>query len=234
MRRTDRLFEIILLFRHGKLLTGEDIAKKLEVSLRTVYRDVETLVASGVPIEGERGVGYLLREPVFLPPLTLKETELEALHLGMAIVARSADVELAHAALDLLKKIDAVIPNGRPRSTHTWGHAVHVPARLPGELQAFSVIRQARTEHRKLDLQYTTPDEAITRRIVRPLQVEFWGKVWTLTAWCELRGDFRVFRIDRITQCTLCDDHFQDDAGKRLSDFLAICKATAIENRLDT
>ncbi|MHA1545135.1 MAG: helix-turn-helix transcriptional regulator, partial [Alphaproteobacteria bacterium] len=113
MRRTDRLFEIVQLFRGGRLWRGGDIATRLEVSLRTIYRDIDTLVASGVPIEGARGVGYILREPIFLPPLTLTTTELEALQLGMEMVRKMSDADLAEAAARLLTKIDAVLPGDR-------------------------------------------------------------------------------------------------------------------------
>jgi predicted DNA-binding transcriptional regulator YafY len=221
MRRTDRLFEIIQLFRYGKLVKGDEIARRLEVSLRTVYRDVDTLVASGVPIEGERGLGYILREPVFLPPLTLKKVELEALHLGMAVVAKSGDVELAAAANDLLKKIDAVLPCGVPRSGHRWSHAVHLPHRLPIELHALSVFRGAIQQHLKVNINYLKPGEESSARTVRPLQIEFWGKVWTVTAWCDLRDDFRVFRLDRLARCEVTAQHFVPEHGKRLADYLA-------------
>lgn len=115
MRRTDRLFELLQLFRDGRTRRGRELAQKLEVSLRTIYRDIDTLVASGAPIEGELGVGYLLRAPIFLPLLTLTETELEALHLGVALVERSGDASLADAAMRPRAKIDAVLPQGTPR-----------------------------------------------------------------------------------------------------------------------
>jgi predicted DNA-binding transcriptional regulator YafY len=220
MRRTDRLFEIIQLFRHGKLIKGIDIAAKLEVSLRTVYRDVDTLIASGLPIEGERGVGYLLREPIFLPPLMLKKEELEALHLGMAMVTRSADDDLSKAAASLLKKIDAVIPSAHKGSPFPRGHAVYLPERLPQELITLRAIRLALAQQQKLQIVYGNPETGRETRIVRPLQTEFWGKVWTLTTWCELRQDFRVFRTDRISQIDVLQEKFVEEKEKSLADYL--------------
>jgi len=142
MRRTDRLFELIQLFRGGRLQRGRDLAEKLGVSVRTIYRDIDTLVASGVAIEGERGVGYILRQPIFLPPLNLTCLELEALHLGISMVQKAADEELSGAGHDLLAKIDAVLPGDRPRSTHNWGVAIYGNA-LKASLQFMPVLRRA-------------------------------------------------------------------------------------------
>jgi predicted DNA-binding transcriptional regulator YafY len=220
MRRTDRLFEIIQLFRKGSLLKGSDIAEVLEVSQRTVYRDIETLVASGIPIEGERGVGYLLREPIFLPPMTLRDDELEALHLGIAMVKASADEAIATAAQDLLLKIEAVLPSHAPRFGYNWGHAVFVQALNAHSKLALATIRRALKGSLKLSISYEKPGEEPITRVVWPLQTEFWGKSWTLTAWCELRADFRVFRIDRITFCTALEYRFVPSKGQRLEDYL--------------
>ena len=124
MRRSDRLSEIIEIVQDGRLHLARNIAEQLEVSVRTIYRDFDTLVASGIPIDGERGVGYMLREPVFLPPMNLSLTELEALHLGMAIVSEAADPELQKAAAALTRKIDKVATaNGAvPKN---WGFGVY-------------------------------------------------------------------------------------------------------------
>lgn len=220
MRRTDRLFEIMQLFRGGRLLLGRDIANKLEVSLRTIYRDIETLIGSGVPIEGERGVGYILREPIFLPPLTLTTSELEALHLGMQIVRQTADIELSEASERLLTKVDSVLPSdrkGRPHLKHISIYAALTPPTL-GQLAA---LRQAIKERTIMQLIYQSLAGDITERRIRPLQTEYWGRVWTCTAWCETRQAFRVFRIDRIQTCNRTADHFQSEPGKTYADYLA-------------
>ncbi|MGD9295033.1 MAG: HTH domain-containing protein, partial [Roseobacter sp.] len=125
MRRTDRLFDIIQILRDGKLHRAQDIADRLEVSVRTIYRDMDTLVASGVPVEGERGVGYMVREAITLPPLTLTVAELEALNLGMAIVGEAADPDLKAAALSLADKVDAVLPTQVVAEADAWKFAVY-------------------------------------------------------------------------------------------------------------
>jgi predicted DNA-binding transcriptional regulator YafY len=220
MRRTDRLFDLVQLFSRRRLLTGAAIADALGVSLRTVYRDIDTLVASGVPIEGERGVGYLLREPYFLPPLTLNPIEIEALHLGMALVRRSGDAALAEAADHLERKVDAVLPSDRPRSGHRWSVAVHLPSRLPGERRNIATLRAAIARREVIAINYQALDGGLSARAIRPLELEFWGRVWTVTAWCEWRADFRVFRVERITHCEPTGRLFEAERGKRLIDYL--------------
>ena len=225
MRRTDRLFELVQLFRGGRLRTGRALAERLGVSLRTIYRDIDTLIASGIPIEGERGVGYVLREPIFLPPLTLTHGELEALHLGVALVRQTADPELVDAAAALMAKIDAVLPADRPRFGHRWGFAVYGPALEDEALNALVTARQAIGRQEKLFLVYRSLADEVTTRIIRPLQVEYWGRVWTCTAWCELRADFRVFRLDRIARCSPTGDRFKAEPGKSLADYLKRAEA---------
>lgn len=220
MRRTDRLFELVQLFRGGRLRTGRALAERLGVSLRTIYRDIETLIASGIPIEGERGVGYLLREPIFLPPLTLSHGELEALHLGVALVRQSADSELVAAASALMEKIDAVLPSDRPRFGHDWGVAVYGPTVEDATLVALATLRQAIGRRECLSLVYRSLADRTTERVIRPLQVEYWGRVWTCTAWCELRHDFRVFRVDRIGRCAPTGAQFRAEPGKTLADYI--------------
>ena len=219
MRRTDRLFELVQLFRGGRLRTGQALAERLGVSLRTIYRDIDTLIASGIPIEGERGVGYVLREPIFLPPLTLTPVELEALHLGVALVRQTADPELVEAAGALMTKVDSVLPSDRPRFGHDWGFAVYGPMLEHAALDALVTLRKAIGRREKLRLAYRSLSDEVTERVVRPLQVEYWGRVWTCTAWCELRHDFRVFRLDRVLQCAPTGDRFTAEKGKRLADY---------------
>jgi len=220
MRRTDRLFEIMQLFRGGRFWRGRDIAERLEVSVRTIYRDIDTLVGSGVPIEGERGVGYILREPIFLPPLTLTAIELEALQLGMEIVQQAASEDLSAAAGQLLVKIDAVLPSDRRGRDHLKHLSVYAP-NLKADLVHLAEIRRAIAGAFMIEIHYTRLDGAVSCRHIRPLQAEFWGRVWTCTAWCELRRDFRVFRIDRISRCTGTGQVFKNEPGKTYKDYLA-------------
>ncbi|WP_170338327.1 helix-turn-helix transcriptional regulator [Ruegeria arenilitoris] len=219
MRRTDRLFDIIQILRDGKLHRAQDIADRLEVSVRTIYRDMDTLVASGVPVEGERGVGYMVREQITLPPLNLTPGELEALNLGMAIVAEAADPDLKAAADSLAAKIDAVLPTQVVAEADAWKFAVYPFADAARGLAHMAPIRAAIKSRQKLRLTYRRIDGTLTERTIRPLHMEYWGRVWTLTAWCELRDAFRVFRIDLIESVTPLPEIFADEPGKRLADY---------------
>jgi predicted DNA-binding transcriptional regulator YafY len=224
MRRTDRLFEILQLFRGGKLLLGRDIAERLEVSLRTVYRDIETLVASGIPIEGERGVGYILREPIFLPPITLSAEELRALHLGVEIVRQTSDTDLADAAARLVEKIGAVLPSDRQALRPLQDVAVYA-ALSAASCPHLGAIRRAVAERRIVEIGYRDLKEVATVRRIRPLQTEYWGRVWTVVAWCELRDAFRVFRADRVTSSVETAAVFETEPGRTYDDYLAALRA---------
>ncbi len=219
MRRTDRLFELVQLFRGGRTWRGRDLAERLGVSLRTLYRDMDTLIASGIPIEGARGVGYMLRAPIFLPPLTLSEIELEALHLGTELVRRGADPDLADAAERLREKIDAVLPDGRARRPME-GIAIYLPV-VPADLGALPVLRRAIRGREVLEVRYTRLDGIETHRRIRPLHLQYWGRAWTCTAWCELRDDFRVFRADRMAPLQATGETFTVMPGQSYADFLA-------------
>ncbi|MEM6659029.1 MAG: YafY family protein [Pseudomonadota bacterium] len=219
MRRTDRLFDIIQILRDGKLHRAQDIADRLEVSVRTIYRDMDTLSASGVPVEGERGVGYMVREQITLPPLNLTTAELEALNLGMAIVAQAADPDLKLAAETLAEKIDAVLPTQVIAEADAWKFAVYPFADAARGLAHMAPIRTAIKSRQKLRLTYRRIDGVLTDRVIRPLHMEYWGRVWTLTAWCELRAGFRVFRVDLIETVLPLPELFADEPGKRLCDY---------------
>jgi predicted DNA-binding transcriptional regulator YafY len=221
MRRTDRLFELIQILRDGRLHRGKDLAERLGISLRTLYRDMDTLIASGIPVEGERGFGYMMTAPITLPPLNLTLTELEALHLGLAVVTKAADEELQRAARSLSDKVDAVLPEDRAAPATGWGFAVYPFAEAARGFVHMAPLRAAIRSRRKIDITYSSPDQPETRRRVRPLQMEYWGRVWTLTSWCELRNDFRVFRVDRIRTLDVSFDTFEEEPGKTLGDYLA-------------
>ena len=220
MRRTDRLFELIQILRDGRLHRGVDLAERLGVSLRTLYRDMDTLTASGIPVEGERGLGYMMTAPITLPPLNLTLTELEALHLGLAVVAKAADSELQKAAATLSDKIDAVLPEDRAAPASGWGFAVYPFAEAARGFVHMAPLRAAIRSRRKVDITYQAPDSGETQRRIRPLQMEYWGRVWTLTSWCELRDDFRVFRVDRIRTLDVSFEGFAEEEGKTLADYL--------------
>lgn len=225
MRRTDRLFDLILLLRDGRLHRAEDLARSLEVSVRTIYRDMETLQLSGVPVAGERGMGYMMTAPITLPPLNLTLVELEALHLGMAIVGEVADEELQKGAQTLSAKIDAVLPEDRSAPPTGWGFAVYPFKDAAGGFRFMPQLRTAIRSRQKLLITYATAEGTPSERVIRPLQMEYWGRVWTVSAWCELRGDFRVFRADRIRALKPLAELFVEEQGKSLADFLAQIKS---------
>ena len=220
MRRADRLFEIIQHLRRRPTTRARDLAEALEVSERTIYRDVADLIGSGVPIEGEAGVGYVLRPGFDLPPLMFKETEVEALVLGLRIVGSWADDELAEAAADSLAKIEAVLPEGlRGFMENT---ALMAPEMHFTEPIGFDVaeLRRAVRQRMKVRFQYTDVLSQGSERTVRPLSLAYFGPVWVLAAWCELRHDCRTFRLDRMRDFAVTDERFRAEAGRTLHDFL--------------
>jgi len=221
MRRADRLFQIIQLLRgRGRTKTARWLAEQLEVSERTVYRDVRDVVASGTPIEGEAGVGYTLRH-YDLPPLMFDADELEALVLGARAVRAFGDESLARAAASALSKIEAVLPSRmRPR----MGSALFAPRADAGRIgsEHLLAVRTALGLRHKLVVRYRREDGLETDRTIRPLGAFFWGRSWTLTAWCELRNDFRNFRLDRILRIEQTSDAFEDEAGQGLRDYLRL------------
>ena len=220
MRRSERLNEIIEIIRDGRLHLARDLADALEVSERTIYRDIATLIASGVPIDGERGVGYLLRKPVFLPPMAHSLTELEALSLGMLIVQEVADEELQVAAKTLHEKILSHAANRRG-TPDSWGVGLYDFERVRDGLSYMPLLRRAIREGLKLRIAYHSLADEHSERVIRPLQVEYWGRVWTCSAWCELRTDFRAFRIDRIESCELTGEKFEPEPGITIQDYLS-------------
>ncbi len=225
MRRTDRLFELVQLFRGGRLWRGEDLARNLEVSLRTIYRDIDTLIASGLPIEAERGVGYVVRQPIFLPPLTLTGAELEMLYFGMDLARRAGDESMATDIARLVTKIEAVLPTLTPSKHQSLSYAVYTPE-TPSPPMGLQHLHTAIKQKQIVKILYETLDGNKSERRMRALQIEFWGAIWTFTAWCELRQDFRVFRVDRVISCQFEPEHFIAEQGKTLSAYLASLPAS--------
>ncbi len=221
MRRADRLFEIVQHLRGDRLVTAQMLADKLEVSVRTIYRDVRDLQTAGVPIDGEAGVGYLLRPGFQLPPLMFTLAEIEALVVGARMVEAWAGRSLAGAAAEALVKIAAVVPADRMRAAGRV--AIFAPGvRFDESLRTrFDLFARAIDERRKAFFAYCDANSESSERTVRPLALHFWGGTWTLAAWCELRIDFRTFRIDRAERVRLSDERFEAEAGRRLEDYLA-------------
>lgn len=213
MRRADRLFRIVLLLGRGRVITARELGETLEVSERTVYRDIADLVASGVPVDGEAGVGYLLRSGYRLPPLMFDEEELQALVMGIRMVQGWADRALGKAAETALAKIETALPQ-RLRAV-TGGSGIQVPDFHISDamVEPLEVLRRAVADSRKLRFRYRRSDGQASERVVLPLSLFFWGQTWTLGAWCELRQEFRSFRPDRMTAPEVLDEGFADQAG---------------------
>ncbi len=220
MRRADRLFEIIQFMRRKDLVRARELSAALEVSERTIYRDIQDLIGSGVPIEGEAGVGYVLKAGFDLPPLMFREQEIEALVLGARIVESWADPELAAAASDVIAKVEAVIPE-RLRS-YMANTALLAPPHHYMEPIRFDVaeLRRALRSQLKVHFRYSNALSESSERTVRPLCLAYFGPVWLLSAWCELREDFRTFRLDRIEDFRVEAERFRPEPGKTLHDFL--------------
>src|SRR5262245_5224083 len=200
MRRADRLFQIVQLLRRRRTVaTAKQIAAKLEISERTVYRDIRDLVLAGTPIDGEAGVGYRIRPGYDLPPLMFDREEIQALVLGVRIVRQFGDPALARASDSILAKVAAVLPKElEPLIAET---RLFVPSVLSGGRSAdgLAVAREALVGRRRLRFRYANERGETTERTVRPLGIFFWGRTWTLAAWCEMRTGFRNFRLDRVS-----------------------------------
>jgi predicted DNA-binding transcriptional regulator YafY len=223
MRRADRLFQIVQELRGGRLVTARTLAEHLEVSPRTIYRDVRDLLASGVPIQGEAGVGYTLPKSFDLPPLMFDRHEIEALVIGARIVQSWGDGELARAARAALSKVEVVLPERlrhRLDETALFAPGFHVPVE---QRETLGLLRKAVAERRRVWLDYKDAEAQRTERVVRPLGLFFWGTGWSLCGWCELRDDFRNFRLDRMHEVQPRRGEaglFELEPGKTLEDFL--------------
>ena len=216
MRRADRLMSLVQILRDGALHRAGDLAAAVGVSLRTIYRDMETLAASGVPIEGERGVGYHVTAAITLPPLNLSMTEVEALHLGLMAVSGGSDKELATAAQSLTQKLDAVMPEDRSRAPAPYTFAVYPFADAAKGFQHLPQIRQAIRTRQKLLLTLAGQD-----RTVRPLQLDYWGRLWTCVVWCETKRKFDDLRVDQIEALRIQPSLFVDEPEKSLQAYNA-------------
>lgn len=191
------------------------------MSERTVYRDIRDLLVSGVPIQGEAGVGYALDRSFELPPLMFDEEEIEALVLGARIVRAWADPKLARAAEEGLQKIENVLPprlKSKLAASALLAPDFHFSDRFRSGLED---LRRAIREQRKARFHYVDKSQAGSERTVHPLELAYWGQTWTLTAWCEMRNGFRNFRLDRIERLELTDETFEAAPGQTLADFLA-------------
>ena len=219
-RRADRLLILLELLRGRPVSTAADLATTLEVSIRTVYRDIDALVATGVPVRGEAGVGYILEAGYHLPPLNLTDDEAEVLALGARVLATWSDGALAGQAATALAKIRAVLPaSGQTGVDQGIFWAPQWVERHAPKVDLLELKRAAQ-RRRVLVIEYEALNGARSTRTVRPLSINFFGPVWLLAAWCELRTDFRSFRIDRVHGLEVLEEPFADEPGRTLPDLL--------------
>jgi predicted DNA-binding transcriptional regulator YafY len=201
---------------HG-VSRAEDMAQRLEVSTRTIYRDIAHLQGSGLPIEGEAGIGYLLRPGFDLPPVTFTHDQVEALALGLAYAERAGDPHLSLAAREARAKLQAAMPRAEDRALANAPYfSLH--RRMPAEAR---LLRKAIRQRLVTRLTYSDGTDQATDRRVRPLAIWSYPEGWMFTAWCELRSDFRTFRFDRIRALSLTLEPFPDETGTSLAAFLA-------------
>jgi len=228
MRRADRLFQIVQLVRGRRLSTAEFIAQRLEVSARTVYRDIADLQAQGVPIEGEAGVGYRMRADFDLPPLMFTKGEAQAL-VAVRLAQPRLDTALSANAETALSKILAVLPAAARAAAESL--AIYAPpvGTDPTTRQRLEHLRVAAEARYRVLLRYVNLKGIASERTVRPLGCFYWGAVWTLAAWCETRDGFRSFRIDRIEHLRVLDDRFRDEPGRTLADLFRRIEAERSE-----
>jgi predicted DNA-binding transcriptional regulator YafY len=220
MRRADRLFQIVQYLRGRRLTTAAQLAGWLQVSDRTVYRDIRDLGISGVPVEGEAGVGYRLRPGFDLPPIMFTIDEVEALVAGARMMESWGGTALGSHARSAIAKIALALPAARREEierTRLFAPGFLVP---PGAAAGLETVRQAIFERRKLHIEYLDGAQRVSNRTIDPLALNFWGTTWSIAAWCESREDFRVFRLDRIRRLERADEKFDEAPGRTLADFL--------------
>lgn len=226
MKRADRLLQIIeLMRRERRPVTASYIAEELEVTQRTIYRDMVTLTASGVPIEGEAGVGYVMGDGYHLPPMMFTEDELEALMLGMRMVMERADKDLAKAAKNLVGKVSTAIPDDL--ASFFLNTDLYAPqfVKIPDEKVDVAEIRQALRHQNKIEITYKDVRGDVTARIIWPILMAHFYDNRNLVAWCEKRAAFRSFRTDRMVKIKKLDIKYKPYRKK-------LVKQWAIENKI--
>lgn len=221
MRRADRLFQIIQILRRTKIVTAARLAEELEVSERTIYRDISDLLGSGVQIQGEAGIGYTLSSLYDFPPLMFSDEEVEALVVGARIVKKWADPKLANAAEDILVKVETVLPDRLKSKIQTLPIFSLNFEYSEKDMDHLKLLRRATNNSIKVKITYEKSPGDKTARVVRPLCLAFTPPYWLISTWCELRQDFRNFRLDRIKGIEEMKETFDEEPGRSLEDFLA-------------
>ena len=219
MRRAERLFRLVAELRARGVSRAEDVAAHFEISVRTVYRDIAHLQASGLPIEGEAGVGYILRPGFDLPAMTFTFEQLDALATGLSFVEAAGDVALSEAAAEVRAKLQAALPDPEKRRLED---SPMFASRRDGRAAPFAkVVRRAIRECRVVQLSYKDRDGEESERRVRPLTIWAFTDGWLFAGWCELRRDFRAFRLDRITALENTGEGFTSEPHQTLQEYLA-------------
>ncbi|WP_413988237.1 helix-turn-helix transcriptional regulator [Labrys okinawensis] len=229
MARTSRLLTLLQLLRGKRLpVTAAALAGELEVSERTLYRDIAELVAQGAPIQGEAGLGYVLRPGLFLPPLMLSADETEAIVLGLRYVDQRGDPVLSEAAKEALAKIEAVLP---PALRETAQNPVAMPGpskqRFPDNPVDLKVYRAAIRAQAKLKITYSDVEGKTSARVIWPIALGFMEEVRVLAAWCELRQDFRHFRTDRIATARETGERYPGRRNALVKTWRTVAQKTA-------
>jgi len=235
VRRADRLFQIVQLIRGRRLTTAAFLAQRLEVSERTVYRDIADLQQQGVPLEGEAGVGYRLGLGFELPPLMFTPDEARALVASVRMAQVWQDPTLAQASQVALGKILSVLPPSARAAANAMPIYAPPVGLEPAAQAALQLLREAVQARRVVRFDYQDAAHKKSQRTVRPLGCFYWGSVWTLAAWCQAREDFRSFRLDRMTHAAWVEGSaglFQDAQGQTLADFLRMAAPPGIQNQL--
>lgn len=224
MRRAERLFQIAQYLRGRRLTTARQLADWLNVSERTIYRDIRDLSISGIPIEGEAGVGYRVKNGFDLQPLMFSSDEIEAMVAGMRMVQAWGGPQLAASGAAALAKITLALPREKRdfvEATPLFAPNFHID---PAHGERLENIRQAIGRQYKLRLDYVDAKQQSTQRTIWPLALYFWGDSWSIAAWCETRTDFRSFRLDRIRAMMPTADRYASVSGRRLADFVRATK----------
>jgi predicted DNA-binding transcriptional regulator YafY len=227
MRKAERLFQLLNILRSRRgVITGCELAEQLGVSARTIYRDMQALSLSNIPIESEAGVGYRLRPGFNLPPLMFEEDELEALMLGVKMVQGWSDEQLGHSAQSAFDKIKAILPEKLHQRHHQHSNWLVVPQfQHPKNNETGELLKQAIKTKQQIMMTYTSLEKETTEREIWPLGMVYWGKVWTLVAWCLKRNNYRAFRVDLIKKLEPKDQRFQTSKTLCLQHYIALQEA---------
>jgi predicted DNA-binding transcriptional regulator YafY len=223
MRKAERLFQIVSLLRgRRQVLTAEFIAENLGVSVRTIYRDIQALSLSGVPIEGEAGVGYRLGNNYNIPPIMFSEQEMSAMILALKMVKGHSDDVLSVGANTALEKIFSVVPEKVRKVADILPYYVPKFADYRNETKWHTQLREAAMNNQKVSVHYEDGNGDTSTRVLWPLGLMYWGSSWTLLAHCELRNDYRNFRLDRFLELTPLEEKFEKADNLSVEHYLEI------------